>query len=151
MWIEPLRWNCTQQSFLVIQQNRTRRVVLGCDAVDKDYSSPTGNSVREVERGRAQIGKLDFLIKGVFRFKETQNIRPEPIISEQHVPHTANQYAVHRIFAVLIFRPEGSNAWHAHAMQGSNECTVRRTSSGSSGLASGVCSKEASYGPCAPA
>ncbi|MGB9510027.1 MAG: hypothetical protein WBU20_07510 [Candidatus Acidiferrum sp.] len=38
----------------------------------------------------------------------------------------------------------------AQARHGSNECTVRNTSSGRSASATGLPNSDASYGPCAP-
>src|SRR5579862_2362528 len=103
------------------------------------------NLVREVQGRSAEIGESNVVAEIVARFQNTQHVGPNAVVAEQDVADAANERAVHRIFATPILRPEGSKAWQAHAMQGSNECTVRNTSSGSSGRANGVCSSEASY------
>src|SRR5438034_11271402 len=104
----------------------------------------------EVERGSAEVCDLNALVEGIHRLEKPHYIGPDAVVAEQNVPDAANQRLSHRIFATPILRPEASNAWQAHAIHGSNECTVRNTSNGSSGRASGVCSNDASYGPCAP-
>src|SRR5579864_1400008 len=150
MRIKPPRRNRAEQRFLVIQQNRAGCVLFRRNAIDQNHALPSSNPMGEIQRRGTQIGDFDVLAELVLGLKQPDHIRTQSVIPEQYIAHAANQYAAHRILAVEIFRPEGSNAWHAHAMHGSNECTVLRTSSGSSGLASGVCNSEASYGPCAP-
>ena len=100
--------------------------------------------MREIECGGAHVGDLDVVAKFVQRLEQAHNIRTSRIVTEQNVSDSGNESILHKIFATPILRPEGSNAWQAQAMHGSNECTVRNTSSGSSGFAKGVFSNDAS-------
>ena len=121
------------------------------DTVDEDDGVASGDAVGEIERGRAKIRDLDVIVEGVGRLQQSDDVGTDRVVAKQDVADAADEHVLHRIFATPILRPEGSNAWQAQAMQGSNEWTVRNTSSGSSGFASGVCRSEASYGPWAPA
>src|SRR3954467_13054262 len=57
---------------------------------------------------------------------------------------------LHSTFTFDTLFPAGSNMWTAQAMHGSNEWTVRRTSSGCAASAIGLPRSDASYGPGVP-
>ena len=78
------------------------------------------------------------------RFQRFNRERPCAIVAQQHISDSRNQQLSHRTFTRAISRPVGSKVWHAHAMQGSNECTVRSNSRGRSGSATGFRISEAS-------
>jgi len=70
----------------------------------------TGNPVRQIQCRGSQVFNLHVGPELILCSEKMNNIRAERIVAEQYVAHPANQYAFHRIFAVAIFRPAGSNA-----------------------------------------
>jgi len=95
--------------------------------------------VREVKSRSAQVGDFNGVVETVSRLEHAYDIGTDGVVPQQNISDAAYEHAwFHNTFATAIFCPERSKAWQAHAMQGSKECTVRKTSSGSSGRASGV-------------
>src|SRR5450755_2202937 len=131
---------------LAIEQHRSRSRV-GIDGIDQDDGFSSREFIDDFESRRSQVGDFNARFEIIAGGQKTRHIGADAIVSQQDAADAADQNVSHSTFTLAICRPDGSKVWQAQAMQGSNECTVRRTSSGSSGLASGVCSSEASYGP----
>src|SRR3954463_5022186 len=105
--------------------------------------------IGKIQYRRAQVryaGTLE-VVQG---FEWARDVRTDGIVAHQDIADSCDGDWLHSAFTLAILLPSGSNVCTAHAMHGSNECTVRRTSSGISGLAMGLCISEASYGPEAP-
>src|SRR6266699_599487 len=117
--------------------------------INKDQRIGPRKVYRKVKTRRAEVYQLHVL-KIVLRFKHLDGERSDAIIAHQNIPYTPDPDFSHRTFTRAISRPDGSNVWQAHAIQGSNECTVRSSSRGRSGSATGFRISEASYGPTLP-
>ena len=103
------------------------------------------SSIDQIKRRRSQVGDFNTFLELVAGSQKPRDVWSDAVVAQQHVADPADQDLLpHSTFTLAICRPDGSKVWQAQAMQGSNECTVRRTSSGSSGRASGVCSSDAS-------
>src|SRR5574337_338882 len=151
MWADP-RWRrhrgqipATVDAQLTRPTARSNRV----DENDDVTITEIGDQAQSWCTGIDQLNGGGKFPAGAQQFND---VRAEAIIAQQHVtePDDGNwrrEARVHRTFTVAIVRPSTSSVWQAHAMHGSKECTVRRISSGFSGLAIGVFSSAASYGP----
>jgi hypothetical protein len=128
---------------LAIKLNRSHICVV-IYGIDQDDSIFSRELIDQVKGRGPQIGDFDALFELLVGGQKPRDIRSDTVIPQQDVSDSANQHLLHSTFTLAIWRPDGSKVWQAQAMQGSKECTVRKTSNGSSGRASGVCSSEAS-------
>src|SRR5271166_4231108 len=128
---------------LPVKRDRSRSRI-GVDGIDQNDGILCGDLIDQVKGWGPQVGDFDAIVEFVAGGQKPRDVRPDAVIPQPDVSDPANQHLLHSTFTLAIWRPDGSNAWQAQAMQGSKECTVRKTSSGSSGRASGVCSSEAS-------
>lgn len=128
--------------------------------VDEHDQVPAVQVRREVQTGGAEIHHFHIRTTFVRATKQFDSERTKAIIAQQNVSDSSHRASLWRIrdgssihctFTCAISRPVTSRVWQEHAMQGSKECTVRSTSSGFSGSATGVPTSELSYGPGMPA
>ena len=126
-----------------IEQNCSRSR-FGIDGIDQDDGILCRDLIDQIKSRSSQIDDFDAIVELIAGSQKPRHVRSDAIIAQQNVADPADQHFLHNTFTLAICRPDGSKVWQAQAMQGSKECTVRKTSSGSSGRASGVCSSDAS-------
>ncbi len=136
-------WSDAHDISFAVQQHCSR-IRIRVDGIDENHGIIGGELIDQVESRGAQVDNFDALVELVVGGQKPRHIRPDSVIPEQDVPNPANEYSLHSIFTLAIWRPDASNVWQAQAMQGSKEWIVLNTSNGSSGRASGVCSSDAS-------
>src|SRR5512135_935744 len=105
------------------------------------------NERQQIEAKRAAVEEFDvrWIPKGFLQ--KRNSVHPHTLIGIQRIPDAENEISAHRGHVLLRVTfnpvetlptsfPSTSIIWMAQAMQGSNEWTVRRISSGHSGFAS---------------
>src|SRR3954464_10710508 len=110
--------------------------------IDKDDRPRAEQIRREVESRRADVDELDTFGRLVGRLEHADDERSKAIVAHQHVSQTKDPD--HNAFTFAISVPSTSTVWMAHARQGSKECTVRISSSGRCGSATGLPTSDAS-------
>src|SRR5580700_973374 len=136
---------------LAIEGEYLSRLAARRHCVENDKRIPADEVIDEVQTRRANVHQLNLSAELILRFQTRDGVRTKAVVLEQNVAHTGDKNSwSHRTFTDAIFFPSGSKVWHAQAMQGSKECTVRKTSSGFSGSAMGLPSSDISYGPGCP-
>ena len=91
----------------------------------------------------AGIEQFDLRRESVVLLQVADEMDAEALVREEQVARTQDQ-GLHPTLMRVSSLSFGSMVWTAQAMQGSKEWTVRRTSSGFSGWATGLPTREAS-------
>src|SRR6188768_1380378 len=116
----------------MLKRAHRARWLTGQQGVDEDELLQIQQITREIEARAAGVDHRKSGWNRVLAVELADDREPECVVSEQRVPQADDGDArlVQSTRTSARGRPSGSNAWQAQAMHGSNECTVRSTSSG---------------------
>jgi hypothetical protein len=65
---------------------------MAADAIEKDQRTEADNLMRQVEGRGSQIDERNFVAEIILRFELMKDIGADAVVSQQHIPDSANEY-----------------------------------------------------------